>query len=71
MVETKLRFSSFEEYLSYEDDNNRLYELFNGELIELAPESGENVEVATSLLIEFCALVGRSRVRGHGLGSRI
>lgn len=67
MIETKLRFLSFEDYLSYEDDNNRLYELFNGELIELPPESGENVEVATSLLIEFCALVGRSRVRGHGL----
>ena len=67
MVETKLRFLSFEDYLSYEDDNNRLYELFNGELIELPPESGENVEVATSLLVKFCALVGPSRVRGHGL----
>lgn len=67
MIETKLRFLSFEDYLSYEDDNSRLYELFNGELIELPPESGENVEVATSLLIEFCALVGRSGVRGHGL----
>lgn len=67
MIETKLRFLSFEDYLSYEDDNNRLYELFNGELIELPPESGENIEVATSLRVEFCALVGRSRVRGHGL----
>ncbi len=67
MIETKLRFLSFEEYLAYDDGTDKLYELFNGELIEVPPESGDNVEVATSLLIDFAGLVGRSRVRGHGL----
>jgi len=67
MVQAKLRFLSFEEYLSYDDGTDKLYELFNGELIEVPPESGENVEVATSLLIEFSAVVGRAQVRGHGL----
>ncbi len=67
MIETKLRFLSYEEYLGYDDGTDNLYELFNGELVEVPPESGDDVEIATSLLIDFVALVGRSRVRGHGL----
>lgn len=66
-VQTKQRFLSFEEYLAYDDGTNKLYELFNGELVEVPPESGDNIEVATSLLIDFSAVVGRSQVRGHGL----
>ena len=67
MVETKLRFLSFEDYLAYDDGTDKLYELFNGELIEVAPESGNNVEIAASLFCEFFPIVGRSRVRYHGL----
>lgn len=67
MIETKLRFLSFEEYLAYDDGTDRLYELFNGELIEVPPESGDNVEIAASLFCEFFPIVGRSRVRYHGL----
>ncbi len=67
MIETKLRFLSYEDYLAYDDGTDNLYELFNGELVKVAPESGDNVEIATSLLIDFATLVGRSRVRGHGL----
>ncbi|MEO1620423.1 MAG: Uma2 family endonuclease, partial [Cyanobacteria bacterium J06632_3] len=52
---------------AYDDGTDSLYELFNGELIALPPESGENTEIAISLLIEFAALVGRARVRNHGL----
>ncbi|MDK2413715.1 Uma2 family endonuclease, partial [Aphanizomenon sp. PH219] len=44
-----------------------LYELFNGELIEMPPESGINVQIATFLLIQFGSLLGYKRVRGHGL----
>ena len=40
------RFESFEEYLEYTDSNNRLYELFNGELVEVPPESGFNIGIA-------------------------
>jgi Uma2 family endonuclease len=67
MIQTKPRFLSFEEYLSYDDGTENLYELFNGELIEVPPESGENVEIANRLFLHFALLVGTSRVRGHGL----
>ncbi len=61
------RFESFEEYLEYTDSNNRLYELFNGELVEVPPESGFNIGIANKLLIHFAQIVGYLRVRGHGL----
>jgi Uma2 family endonuclease len=61
------RFESFEEYLEYTDSNNRLYELFNGELVEVPPESGFNIGIANFLLASFLSIVGYLRVRGHGL----
>jgi Uma2 family endonuclease len=61
------RFESFEEYLEYTDSNNRLYELFNGELVEVPPESGFNIGIANFLLMSFLPIVGYLRVRGHGL----
>ena len=67
MTQAKLRFSSFDEYLAYDDGTDNLYELYNGELIEVPPESGENVGIATFLLLQFVPIVGYLRVRGHGL----
>lgn len=67
MIQLKQRFQSFEEYLSYDDGTNTLYELFNGELIAVAPESGLNVEIANLLFTLFLPLVGHQRLRGHGL----
>ena len=67
MIQVKPRFQSFEEYLSYDDGTDKLYELFNGELLEVPPESGINVEIATFLLIQFASLLDYRRVRGHGL----
>ena len=67
MIRVKPRFQSFEEYLAYDDGTDKLYELFNGELIEVPPESGKNVQIATFLLIQFASLIGYRRVRGHGL----
>ena len=67
MVQVKPRFQSFEEYLSYDDGTNKLYELFNGELIEMPPESGINVQIANRLFLIFALLLGTDRVRGHGL----
>ncbi|MEA5550557.1 Uma2 family endonuclease [Anabaena cylindrica UHCC 0172] len=67
MVQTKHRFASFEEYLSYDDGTDKLYELFNGELIEMPPESGINVQIANRLFLIFALLIGIDRVRGHGL----
>ncbi len=61
------RFETFEEYISYNDNSEKLYELFNGKLIEVPPKSGFNVEIANFLLLKFALLVGHRRVRGHGL----
>ena len=61
------RFETFEEYISYNDNSEKLYELFNVKLIEVPPESGFNVEIANFLLLKFALLVGHRRVRGHGL----
>jgi Uma2 family endonuclease len=67
VVATHPRFESFEEYLDYTDDNNRLYELFNGELVQVPPESGFNIGIANFLLAFFLPIVGHLRVRAHGL----
>ena len=67
MIQVKPRFQSFEEYLSYDDGTNQLYELFNGELIEVPIESGSNVQIANRLFLIFALLLGTDRVRGHGL----
>lgn len=67
MVQTRPRFLSFEEYLSYDDGTDNLYELFNGKLVEVPPESGLNVEIANRLFLVFALLLGADRVRGHGL----
>lgn len=67
MSQAKPRFDSFEDYLSYNDGTENLYELFNGELIEVPPESGKNTAIAVFLLLQFATLVGHLRVRPHGL----
>ena len=67
MVQVKPRFLTFEDYLSYDDGTENLYELFNGELIAVPPESGVNVQIATRLLVWLAQLIGSDRVRGHGL----
>ncbi|MBD2107861.1 Uma2 family endonuclease [Nodosilinea sp. FACHB-13] len=67
MVQTRPRFYSFEEYLAYDDGTEHFYELFNGELIAVPPESGQNVQIANRLLLIFALLLGIDRVRGHGL----
>ena len=67
MTQAKLRFETFEDYLAYDDGGDRLYELFNGELTEVPPESGENVQIANFLFALLLPVVGYRRLRGHGL----
>ncbi|MGV0026417.1 Uma2 family endonuclease [Phormidesmis priestleyi] len=67
MTQTKQRFSSFEEYLDYDDGTENVCELFNGELIEVPPESGLNVGIAAFLFAQFLPIVGHLRVRIHSL----
>ncbi|PSN11205.1 hypothetical protein C7293_25140 [filamentous cyanobacterium CCT1] len=67
MVQTRPRFYSFDDYLAYDDGTENFYELFNGELVPVPPESGYNTSVAFFLSIQLAALVGHLRVRLHGL----
>ncbi|MDJ0598467.1 MAG: Uma2 family endonuclease [Crocosphaera sp.] len=67
MLETKPKFQTFEEYLAYDDNTDKWYELFNGELIEMPPESGINVQIATFLLIQFSQFLDYRQIRGQGL----
>jgi Uma2 family endonuclease len=67
MVQTKPRFQSFEDYLAYDDGSETLYELFNGELIAVPPESGLNTSIVVFLLMQFVPLVGFQRVKPHSL----
>ena len=67
MLTTKPRFQTFAEYLQYEDNSEENYELFNGELIEMPPESGLNFQIANRLFLVFALMLGTDRVRGHGL----
>jgi Uma2 family endonuclease len=66
-MQTRTRFSTFDEYLSYDDGTDKLYELFNGELVEVSPESGWNTGIAVFLLFQIGAIVGHLRARPHGL----
>jgi Uma2 family endonuclease len=67
MTQAKPRFTSFDEYLAHADEAEGLFELFNGELVSVLPESGENTKIAVFLLLQFATLVGYRRVRPHGL----
>ncbi|MGK7945143.1 MAG: Uma2 family endonuclease [Microcystaceae cyanobacterium] len=67
MLQVKQRFQSFNDYLSYDDGTDNLYELYNGELIKMPPESGINIQIANRLFLKFALLLGTDRVRGQGL----
>ena len=47
-IQPKSKFT-FEEYLAYDDGTDNRYELVDGELIALPPESGKNVRIAQHL----------------------
>ncbi len=57
MTQAKLKFKSFEEYLSYSNlsDMEGRYELVNGELVELPPESRLNSTIAVRILLLLIA----------------
>ncbi|BAS57000.1 hypothetical protein NIES2135_36540 [Leptolyngbya boryana NIES-2135] len=67
MTQAKLRFSSFEEYFAAGDDLELegRYELIDGELVQVPPESEENNFFALNLRDLFAALLPRRWVRIH------
>lgn len=67
MLTAHPRFETFDDYLAYDDHSDKLYELFNGELVALPPESGFNIQIANRLFLAFAMVLGPDRVRGQGL----
>lgn len=67
MTQAKLKFASFEDYLSYsnEADMEGFYELVDGELVELPPESEPNNWIALNLRDYLIQLINRRLVRTH------
>jgi len=57
MTQAKVKLTTFEEYLSYSDEVSLegRYELINGELVELSPESEPNAWIANYLQYLFVA----------------
>jgi Uma2 family endonuclease len=67
MTQAKPRFATFEEYLSYSEDLDGRFQLIDGELIELPPESPENDFIARELfwLLALASVVSRELIRNH------
>lgn len=56
MIQTvvpKPKILTFEEYLAYDDGTDTRYELVDGVLVEMPPESPENNDIARGLLFEL------------------
>ena len=53
MATTTTTFLTFDEYLAYDDGTDTRYELVDGELVEIPPESPENLALARFLLVEL------------------
>jgi Uma2 family endonuclease len=51
MTQAKPRFPTFEAYLEYESDAEGRYELIDGDLVELPPESEPNISIANYLFL--------------------
>lgn len=65
MTQAKSKFSSFEEYLEYDNGTDGRYELIDGELVELPPESEPNDFTATWLQFELAKLTGLRLIKIH------
>ena len=69
MTQAKVKFTSFEDYLSYSDETpmEGRYELIDGELVELPPESEPNNWIADNLqfLLATTQVVSRRLIKTH------
>jgi Uma2 family endonuclease len=69
MTQAKVRFASFAEYVRWSDQHplEGFYELIDGELVELPPESGINFSIARELfwLFAIAHLVPRQLICPH------
>lgn len=67
MTQARVKFTTFEDYLPYSNDMDLegRYELIDGELVELPPESEENNWLALNLRDYLIRVVRRRLVRVH------
>lgn len=56
------RHLTLEEYLTYDDGTDKRYELVAGELVEMPPESPQNVQIALFLLTQLLPFVPINRL---------
>lgn len=63
LTQANLKIATFVDYLAYDDGTDRRYELTYGKLIEVPPESDENVLILRALDRALSEIVGFQRVR--------
>ncbi len=71
LTQANLKIATFADYLAYDDESDRRYELTYGDLIEVPPESDENVLISRALDRAFSEIVGFQRVRTHQLAIEV
>ncbi|MDY6783128.1 MAG: Uma2 family endonuclease [Cyanobacteriota bacterium] len=67
MLQTQPRKFTFSEYLKYEDNTDNRYQLIEGELVPLPPESPENDFIAQELfwLLAIARIAPRQLIKPH------
>jgi hypothetical protein len=66
MVTTPAQKISFEEYLNYDDGTNKLYELVDGKLVEMPPESFLHSDIIDFIADCFKAIALEYKFRYQG-----
>ncbi|NJL46539.1 MAG: Uma2 family endonuclease [Leptolyngbyaceae cyanobacterium SM2_5_2] len=67
MTQARPKLQTFADFLAHDDGTDSYYELTNGELIQVPPESDENVIISRTLDRLLSERVGFRRVRTHQL----
>jgi Uma2 family endonuclease len=67
MTQVKPRLTTFADYLAFDDGLERRYELTYGDLIEVPPESDQNVLISRAIDRALSEIVSFRRVRTHQL----
>jgi Uma2 family endonuclease len=67
VTQAKSKLATFADYLAFDHGSDSRYELTYGDLIEVPPESDENVLISRALDRALSEIVGFRRVRTHQL----
>lgn len=67
MVQIRPRLQTFADFLAHADEIDGYYELSYGELVEMPPESDENLQRAMQLYEALKSVVDRQQIRLQGI----